>query len=137
MVVLPQIISAMISLIQNTPYLSKYIAYTDEVLPVDHVTSISHYVFMVFVVIFSGAFLISSSGDVDKIRIYIMSSILVYLFTFIALSPVAAFRQAPFFLIPMISLFPWKKFGINGPISFIFILACAGMFVFQFDQVYI
>lgn len=136
-VILPQIVSAIINTIQGTPYLSKYIAYTDEVLPADHTTSANHYIFMAFVILFTGTFLISSRKDEENIRIYVISSILIYLFAFIALSPVAAFRQAPFFLIPMISLFPWSKFGIKGPIVFFFILGCAGLFVFQFGQVYI
>ncbi|WEK44385.1 MAG: EpsG family protein [Candidatus Sphingomonas colombiensis] len=135
--IFPQITSAPITLIQSTSYLSKYIAYTDEVLPTNHVTSISHYVFMVFVVLLTISFLISLDDRAKSIIIYVISSSFVYLSMFMALSPVAAFRQAPFFLIPMISLFPWQKFGIKGPVAFLFILACAVLFVFQFDQVYI
>jgi EpsG family len=134
---LPQFTDIIISTIQGTPYLAKYIAYTDEVLPASHVTSSNHYIFLVFVVLYTTVFFARSRKEADPIMIYIIPSVLIYSFMFTAFSPVAAFRQAPFFLIPMISLFPWHRVGIKGPASVLFVVLCAALFVFQFDQVYL
>jgi len=136
-ILLPQIASSAASLLQSTPYLSKYIAYTDEVLPADHVTSINHYIFLAFVLAYSIVFFWKMNKDASRISIYVMSSLFIYILAFFSLSPVAAFRQAPFFLLPMISLFPWRNIGLKGPMALVFIVACACLFYFQFDQVYI
>jgi hypothetical protein len=136
-ILLPQITRSAVTLIQSTPYLSKYIAYTDEVLPSDHVTSVNHYIFLVFVVIYSGIFFAKVKSRDRRIFIYALSSLFIYVLSFFSLSPVAAFRQAPFFLLPMISLFPWRDIGLKGAMAFFFALACGGLFYFQFDQVYV
>lgn len=136
-VIAPQISNGIISIIKSVSILGKYIAYTEEGFADDHVTSISHYIFLVFVALFTSGFFVFSSAISARINLYILISFCIYFGLFFIASPVAAFRQTPFWLIPMIALYPWDRLGVRSIGTPIFVVLCAGLFSFQFVQVYL
>lgn len=131
--IIPQASSGATALIQSIPVISKYDAYTAEVLTQ---TSIGHYLFLGFLAGFVMAFMAVSDAISSRLKIYIIASFGLYVIMFFSASPVAAFRQAPFWLMPMIAILPWEKLGLNKLTVPLFIGACVGLFVFQFQQVY-
>jgi hypothetical protein len=132
----PQLSNGVVSLIESIPIFSKYIAYTSEGAAADTVTSANHYIFLAFIISLTLAFLIFSSKQTRQLNGYVLVSFVIYLGLFFIVSPVAAFRQTPFWLIPVIAYLPWRRMGVVGPISPVFVTFCVALFYFQFDQVY-
>lgn len=126
---------AALTYINNIPILSKYVAYSataNENLE----TSINHYIFLGISAAMLLMFLITVKGEASRLKIYMLASFFVYLALFLAASPVAAFRQTPFWILPLIGTFPWRRFIPPGPVSFLFLLACEAMFILQINGVY-
>ncbi|EZP55117.1 EpsG family protein [Sphingomonas sp. RIT328] len=136
-VIAPQISNGIISIIKSVPFFEKYIAYTEEGQANDYVTSINHYIFLAFTAIFTGGFFIFSPAKNKKLNVYLLSSFSIYFGLFFIASPVAAFRQTPFWLIPMIVIYPWERVGVRSIGTPIFVCLCAGLLYFQFGQVYL
>lgn len=132
-VVLPALSSSLTSLIQAIPVISKYDAYTTEVTGQ---TQIGHYIFLVFVSVLTIAFLAVRDSASSRLNFYVITSFALYVVMFFSASPVAAFRQSPFWIMPMIAVLPLKRLGVNRVLAPVFILACAGLFAFQFRLTY-
>lgn len=127
---------AALSYLENIPFLSKYVVYSasyNEKLQ----TSLNHYIFLGISSTFLIAYLLMAKEEARRLNIYIVSSYLVYVGLFLAASPVAAFRQTPFWILPMIGTFPWHRLAIKGPVALLFLLACEAMFIVQVDSVYL
>lgn len=131
--ILPQVSSSVAGAIQSIPVISKYEVYANVS---ENQTQIGHYIFLLFAFGLTLAFMISARNEAHRLKIYIISSFLLYVVMFFSASPIAAFRQAAFWIIPMIAMLPWERVGINKITTPLFVVACAGLFVFQFQQVY-
>ncbi|RZK32858.1 MAG: hypothetical protein EOO61_16510, partial [Hymenobacter sp.] len=131
--VLPQISGSVTSLIQSIPLVSKYDVYTDiNSSP----TQIGHYIFLAFVTLLTILFLIVKNNESERLSVFVLTSFAIYILLFFSSSPVAAFRQAPFWLMAMIATIPWEKLGIKNSTAVVFVFGCAGLFIFQFTQIY-
>ena len=131
--VLPQISGAVTTLIQSIPLVSKYDVYTDiNSSP----TQIGHYIFLAFVTMLTILFLTIKDDESDRLSVFVLASFAIYILLFFSSSPVAAFRQAPFWLMAMIAAVPWDKLKIKNSTAVIFIFGCSGLFIFQFTQIY-
>ncbi|WP_277984373.1 EpsG family protein [Sphingomonas faeni] len=131
--ILPQVSAELTNVIRSIPVISKYDVYTDTN---STGTQIGHYIFLAFVAILTFTFMLLR-GETTKLNIYVMSSFAIYVVLFFSSSPVAAFRQTPFWLMPMIATLPWERLGLNRVTTPIFVLACCGLFAFQFYQIYV
>lgn len=131
--ILPQLSGSVTSVIQSIPVISKYDVYTDSI---STETRIGHYIFLAFVSMFTIAFLIARNEISGKLNVYVIASFALYVLMFFSASPVAAFRQAPFWIMPMIAVLPWESLGLKKSTAPLFAIACAALFVFQFGQVY-
>lgn len=121
--------------ISAIPFLSKYVAYSATANE-NIETSVNHYIFLGISTGMLLAFLFLARGEASRLKIYVISSFLIYIALFIAASPVAAFRQTPFWILPLIGTFPWQRYVTSGPVAFLFVLACEAMFVLQINGVY-
>ena len=136
-IIAPQITKNAITLFESVPVLSKYIAYTDQGSSINESTSLSHYIFFVFVSGFTLLFLVFPVGNNRHLNEYVLISYVLYAALFVGISPVAAVRQAPFWLIPMIASYPWQRVWITETMTPLFLLVCGGLCYFQFGQVYL
>lgn len=131
--ILPELSSSVTSVVKSIPVISKYDVYTDSITTE---TRIGHYIFLVFVSILTVIFLMARDELSGRLSVYVMASFALYVVMFFSASPVAAFRQTPFWIMPMIALLPWERVGLTKATAPIFVIACAVLFVFQFGQVY-
>ncbi|RYF21576.1 MAG: hypothetical protein EOO77_05760 [Oxalobacteraceae bacterium] len=136
-VLAPQISKGVMSLFESIPILSKYVVYSVEASASKQGTSINHYIFFAFLAAFLLFFFIFSDARNKRLNEYLLFSFLIYIALFAGVSPVAAVRQAPFWLMPMIPLYPWKRVGVSMITIPLFVIFCAGLFYFQFSQVYL
>lgn len=132
-VLLPELSNSLTGLVQAIPVISKYDAYTTIV---SGQTQIGHYLFLAFVSVLTVAFLAVRDRASNRLNVYVLTSFALYVVMFFSASPVAAFRQTPFWIMPMIAVLPLEKLGVNRVVAPIFILACAGLFVFEFQLTY-
>lgn len=133
---LPQISNTLSASLQSIPILSKFTAYTDQG-NLASVNSLNHYIFLAVVLFLCLAYIALALPEDRTMYIYVVMSLLIYLMLFFATSPVAAFRQAPFWLIPMIAVFPWRRIGVTEATAPIYVVICGGLFYVQLMQVYI
>lgn len=131
--ILPQLPSVVADVIQSIPTIAKYSVYVD-VVSTD--TQIGHYVFLVFSSFLTLVFFVTQEGKSRRMNVYILTSFVLYLTMFFSASPVAAFRQAPFWIMPMIAVLPWQRLGVRAAVVPLFVVACGGLFYFQFQQLY-
>lgn len=132
-----QISNGVMSLFESIPILSKYVVYSVQETSDKQATSLNHYIFFAFLAIFLLFFFVFSNEKNRRMNEYLLTSFLIYVTLFSGVSPVAAVRQAPFWLMPMIPLYPWKQIGMSTITIPLFVVFCAGLFYFQFSQVYI
>lgn len=131
--ILPQLSGSFTNLIQSIPLVSKYDVYTDIS---SSPTQIGHYIFMAFVTILTMLYLVIKGDESKRLSVFVLVSFAIYILLFFSSSPVAAFRQAPFWLMAMIATIPWEKFKIRNSTAVVFVIGCAGLFIFQFNQIY-
>lgn len=131
---LPQVSSSVTALIQSIPVISKYDAYTEST---SAETQIGHYIFLAFLSMLTVAFMAAQRGVTARLNIFVLASFALYVVMFFSASPIAAFRQAPFWVMPMIAVLSWDRLGFNRATTPLFIMGCIGLFAFQFDQVYL
>jgi hypothetical protein len=91
---------------------------------------------LVFTIFYAAAYLIFADEAAKKVNLYIVVSLLIYITLFFGLSPVAAFRQACFWQLPMTVMFPWRRVGLSPAASPFLIAGTLGFFFFQLSQVY-
>lgn len=131
---LPQMSDSLSGLIKSIPVLSKYDVYTEA--SETTVTRVGHYIFLAFVVLLTAAFMTVQRDASRKLNIFVLVSFALYVLMFFVASPVAAFRQTPFWIMPLISALPWDRLGVRRGTAPVFVLACVVLMVFQFSQVY-
>ena len=131
---LPQLSANIADLIQVIPVISKYNIY---IVSSTSDTKIEHYLFFGFISSLTIIFMLVQTNQSAKLTSYVMVSFIMYVVMFFSASPVAAFRQTPFWVIPMIAVLPWARVGVNRLTASLFILLCIILFVFQFQQVYL
>lgn len=134
--IVPELSNTLTNLIKSIPFLSKFAAYTDQEIVSVSVNSLNHYIFLAFTFIFTAMFFWFSDQEGKIWSGYVLASFAIYLALFFQASPVAAFRQAPFWLLPMIAVFPWHRIGVYKAMAPLFMVFCIALFYFQFDQVY-
>ena len=133
--VLPNLSGSLDAIIKSIPVISKYEVYTE--VNETAVTQIGHYIFLVFVVLLTVSFMAVQSDASRKLNIYVLASFIIYIMLFMAASPVVAFRQTPFWIMPLIAALPWSKLGVRRATVPLFVFACAVLGAFQFSQVYV
>ncbi|WP_417794691.1 EpsG family protein [Terasakiella pusilla] len=131
--VIPTLSVNITDLIQSIPVISKYSAYA---ISGSSETKIEHLIFFGFVASLTVLFMIAQTTQSKKLTSYVIASFVIYAVIFFSTSPVAAYRQAPFWLISLIAVLPWARVGVKGPTVYVFVMICAGMFAFQFQGVY-
>ena len=133
------IIAAAKTLFQAVPYLSKYISFLQED-GAGRTAGLSqfagaHFVFLAALSAFVIAFLAIPDRRTRAASVFVLVSYGIYLFIFFGFSPIAAFRQTPFWMLPAVAIFPWQRIGWRGLATPVFCGAMAGIFVFQFSRV--
>lgn len=126
---------AALSYISAIPFLSKYVAYSAEANERLE-TSLNHYIFLGISAAMLILFLFTARDAARRLNLYMLSSFLIYLALFLAASPVAAFRQTPFWIIPLIGALPWQRFVPRGALALLFVVTCEAMFFVQINGVY-
>jgi hypothetical protein len=135
------IFSATSSILNSVPFLGKYLVFAVGMSDAGGVASITsrfavgHFVLLVAITIFLVAFLLLNDQRTRSVSIFLIVSYAFYVFTFFAFSPIAAFRQTPFWVLPAFSIFPWHKVGWRSIGHFVFLAVAGGMFAFQFSRV--
>lgn len=132
---LPSLSGSFSGFIKSIPVLSKYDVYTD--VKEGSVTQVGHYIFLVFITMLTMAFVWLQDAYSRRLNVYILTSFAIYVVLFFATSPVVAFRQTPFWIMPLIAVLPWSRIGVQRAVTPMFIAACVGLFFFQFSQVYL
>lgn len=126
---------------QNIPFLGKYLVFAvglSEAGGVSKIVSsfaIGHFVLLVAITAFTISFLLLNDDNTRNVGIFLIVSYVFYLFTFLAFSPIAAFRQTPFWVLPAFSIFPWHRVGWRSVGQPLFLALALGMFLFQFSRV--
>lgn len=133
--ILPQISESLTAFLNAIPVLSKYEVYTD--VGETAATRVGHYLFLIFITTFTVSYFFFQNESSSKINMYVLASFSMYIFLFFLTSPVVAFRQSPFWIMPVISVLPWERIGLGRSTAPFFILACAGLGAFQFSQIYV
>lgn len=132
---LPSLSGSFNSLIKSISVLSKYEVYTD--VNQGSVTQVGHYIFLVFVSLLTMIFVYIKNETSSKLKMYVLVSFALYVLLFFATSPVVAFRQTPFWIMPLIAILPWDQLGVRRATAPAFVMACAVLMAFQFSQVYV
>ena len=125
------------ALFQAVPYLAKYLFFLRESDTGVDLTqfALAHFVFLAALTGFTGLVVIVDDPRVRRARLFVITSYAVYLFIFFILSPIAAFRQTPFWMLPALAIFPWERVGWRGLPGLLFTAGALGIFVFQFTRV--
>ena len=137
------IFAAVQTVFKAIPFLGKYLVFavglSDSGTADTGLTgyAIGHFILLFSITIFTGAFLFLNERETRSAGIFIVVSYALYLFTFLAFSPIAAFRQTPFWMLPAFSVFPWDRVGWRNGGHVAFFGLAAGMFAFQFSRVII
>lgn len=132
-------ISTLLSLVEGIPVLNKYMAYSQDFGPPTgqpRETSISHYIFFAFTMVYASVYLLVADNDAKRVNLYVVASLLIYVIMFFGLSPVAALRQACFWQLPMTILLPWRRLGVVPATAPIVMAGTLAFFFFQLNQVY-
>lgn len=128
--------------VNSIPIMSRYLvyvysAYSDTAAAGGSSTesSIFHTVYLAFCTIFVGI-LISSSNDVcKKSRLYIISSYAVFIL--LQFSPVTAFRQSVFWMVPAIFIFPWSAYTLHRLGAFPLFITALAVFIYQMSALFV
>lgn len=136
----PTIVDLVKDLFESIPFLGKYLVFavgTSDAGGASLVESyaLGHFVLLGGITVFVFAFLVVPDATLRRLGVFVLVSYIMYLFVFLAFSPIAAFRQTPFWVIPAFSIFPWAKVGWRGPAHAVFLAVALGMFAFQFSRV--
>lgn len=135
------IFSATKTIFTNIPFLGKYLVFAvgmSDAGGVSNIVSafaIGHFVLLIAISAFTATFLLLKDPTTRNVAIFLIVSYVFYLFTFLAFSPIAAFRQTPFWVLPAFSVFPWHRVGWRGVGQPVFLALATGMFLFQFSRV--
>ncbi|WP_342659386.1 EpsG family protein (plasmid) [Sphingomonas sp. NY01] len=134
-VLLPSLSGSFNNIIKSIPVISKYEVYTD--VREGTVTQIGHYIFLVFISMLVMAFIYAQNESSRILNIYVLVSYALYVLLFFATSPIVAFRQTPFWIMPLIAVLPWDRLGVRRATAPGFVITCAVLMAFQFSQVYV
>jgi len=106
-------------ILSGIPFLNKYIIYTSAEpaqsgIAIDKSSSQSHLAYAVAVSTFTFSCFFVKSEKIVAFRPYILFSYAI--FQILEVSPITAYRQSLFWLIPVALVYPWDKFA-KGPMS--------------------
>ncbi len=97
--------------------------------------AVGHFVLLAAITGFTAIFMLLNDVRTRNVAIFVIISYIFYAFTFFAFSPIAAFRQTPFWMLPAFSIFPWDRIGWRGAGQIVFLALATGIFLFQFSRV--
>ena len=134
------ILSLVTDLFNAIPFLGKYLVFAVSASDDTGAGNLSgfaigHYVLLASVTGFTMVFLLQKDSEVRAAGIFVIVSYLTYVFIFTLFSPIAAFRQTPFWMLPAFSIFPWQRLGWRGIGGLGFLALASGIFLFQFSRV--
>ena len=128
------------TLLDSIPFLSKYTIFLvglgdDGGLSSIQTFAFGHFILLAVITAFFFTYLIVRDPITRLTAIFVVAGYVFYLFMFFAFSPVAAFRQTAFWLLPAFSLFPWHRVGWKDMGQLPFLAGAVGIFAFQFSRV--
>ena len=135
------IFEAVYALFNAVPFLGKYLVFTVGFSDAGGVGNlvqqfaIGHFVLLAFITVLVLAFVLVGDAYTQRVSIFVITSYVLYVFTFLGFSPIAAFRQTPFWMIPAFSIFPWHRVGLRGAGNVLFLGGTLCVFAFQFSRV--
>ncbi len=136
----PIIFSSAQVVLESIPFLSKYTVFLVGLSDEGGISTIQtfafgHFVLLAGITVFFFFYIVINDPITRKSSIFVVVGFLVYALMFFAFSPIAAFRQTLFWMLPALSLFPWHRVGWSGPGQIPFLALVLGIFAFQFDRV--
>jgi hypothetical protein len=128
------------ALFDSIPFLNKYLIFTMGSTDAGGAAgtagyAIGHFILLVCISAFVLAYLLLGNAVTRRTGGFVVVSYLIYVLSFFGFSPIAAFRQTPFWAIPAFSLFPWRTIAWRGGGNVPFLLGVAGVFAFQLSRV--
>lgn len=122
--------------INSVPILSRYLVYVYSISANSvnistqaEEVSIFHTIYLVLCSIFVLALITNQSDICRRSRLYIFSSYLVFLL--MQFSPVTAFRQSMFWMLPAIFVFPWTAYTVGRFGAFPLVAGALLIFLYQ------
>lgn len=127
--------------ISTIPILSRYIVYVTSfnINQMDATVDAStpsefHFVYLILTTIFVLTILTNKSNLCRRSRLFVLASYGIFLF--LQFSPVSAFRQSVFWVLPMIFVFPWAKYTAGRFGAYPMFVVASAIFLFQLSTVY-
>lgn len=127
-------------LISNIPLLSRYLVYvssssSNSVSATSIGPSIFHFLYLICCSLFLLLFLTNKSEICRKSRLFIFSSYIF--FVVMQFSPVSAFRQSIFWMVPAIFVFPWSVFTGGRYGAYPLSVCALAVFAYQLSTVFV
>lgn len=125
------LIAALASAVAAVPFLGKYVVYTAALDPLNNNgpsagPSILHLIYFIVLSVFTAVMLLMPEDRCRRFRGYLIGSYGVYLF--LQFSPVTAYRESQFWMVPAVLIFPWARFVKPGLLSILFIIFSVSFF---------
>lgn len=125
--------------IEAVPFLGKYVAYTSALDPTIRAAggaptrSIAHTIYLVLVSVFTLVMLIAPDEGCRRMRSYVLLSYTIFIF--LQFSPITAYRQSQFWVIPAAFVLPWRWFAPLGVRSVLLLAGGTLLFLANFAGV--
>jgi hypothetical protein len=132
------IMDTMLDALASIGQLDKYLVYiesTEVTSQSSTVSEVSVYdrLYSVLVTLITFAAFLQKDPRLVVMRGFVLSSFII--FFVLSFSPVAAFRQSIFWIMPVILAFPWRAAGVRGPVALALMAASVALFIFQLSSV--
>jgi hypothetical protein len=127
------------TVIELVPFFGKYVAYTSALDPTLQATgavptrSVAHVIYLGLVSAFALVMLLAPGESCRRMRVYVLLSYTIFIF--LQFSPVTAYRQSQFWVIPAAFVLPWRWFAPIGVRSVLMIVVGALGFLITFSGV--
>jgi hypothetical protein len=125
--------------IAGIPFLGKYVAYTSALDPTLQATgavptrSVAHLIYLLLVSVFTLVMLLAPDENCRRMRAYILLSYTIFIF--LQFSPVTAYRQSQFWVMPAAMVLPWRWFAPAGVRSILMIVVFSLIFLLNLNGI--
>jgi EpsG family len=128
--------------VNNVPILSRYLVYVYSSDANSVAVSVSakgpsifHFIYLVLCSLFVLMFISNKSDLCRKSRIYVFSSYIIFIL--MQFSPVTAFRQSVFWMLPAIFVFPWASYTAGKFGAYPLLIGAVGIFFYQLSTLFV
>lgn len=135
------ITAGLTSAVGAVPFLNKYVVYLGSIDPLNSAQveassrSITHLIYLAVVSVFFVVFLRTRDERSDRLKGFLIISYLIFLF--LQFSPVSAFRQSQFWMMPALFVFPWDRYVRSGARAVLLVIGCSVVAVLNILGVYL